>query len=359
MPYKALDSLVDALSNYLKRLPTRRGRGAPAPRSAAALARLPGAAPGRSRRRGAAPRRRDTRLAGAAAARRSARCGSCWPARRPPAARALHRRSPVGRRRQRGAALRAPAAARSAGPAPHRLYRSEDAASQPSRARRLRTLSAPQPPRARRFASAVSRSSRRRRRRTGARPARGAHGPQESSAEAVARESRGNPLFIDELARVVRSTCDASGTRSARRDVRGPPGVRRGPAATTSSGSGSPGFQTTAHRLLATIAIAGRPLDRAARAPRRRASDEDQPALAVLRAGHLVRAAGARDGEDQVEIYHDRIRETIVARLTPQRAETCTSGWPSPSRPRRRPTPRASRCTTRPPAPTTRRRLRR
>ena len=70
-----------------------------------------------------------------------------------------------------------------------------------------------------------------------------------------------------------------------------------------------------ARRLLATIAVAGRPLDRAIARRAAELSDDDQPALAVLRAGHLVRAAGA-EGEDHIEIYHDRIRETILARLT-------------------------------------------
>ncbi len=50
-------------------------------------------------------------------------------------------------------------------------------------------------------------------------------------------------------------------------------------------------------------------------------AEDDQPALAVLRVGHWIRGAGG-ESEDQIEIYHDRIRQTVVARLSPQERET-------------------------------------
>jgi eukaryotic-like serine/threonine-protein kinase len=43
--------------------------------------------------------------------------------------------------------------------------------------------------------------------------------------------------------------------------------------------------------------------------------------LAVLRAGHLVRTAGQRSLDD-VEVYHDRIRETVVKHLSPEALKT-------------------------------------
>ncbi len=67
-----------------------------------------------------------------------------------------------------------------------------------------------------------------------------------------------------------------------------------------------------ARRLLAAVAVAGRPLPLAV--AERAAELNDQSALALLKAGSLVRARGASEAP-LVECWHDRIRETALALL--------------------------------------------
>ncbi len=134
------------------------------------------------------------------------------------------------------------------------------------------------------------------------------------SAESIARESRGNPFFIDELARHVRE------------------GAGLGDAVDMSIAGGAVALDDViwarasrlpedARRLLETVAVAGQPIDRAVARRAAALAEDDQPALAVLRVGHWIRGAGAVS-EDQIEIYHDRIRQTIVGRLSQQDRET-------------------------------------
>ena len=135
--------------------------------------------------------------------------------------------------------------------------------------------------------------------------------PATSNAEAIARESGGNPLFIDELVRYVRANADAP--RHA------------GPA------EGEPSDATIARviqsrlrllpeearRLLEIAAVAGQPV---ALAVAKQAADLPavDEAAAALRHGHLVRTRGSDRGEE-IEPYHDRIREAVVANLSADR----------------------------------------
>ncbi len=133
------------------------------------------------------------------------------------------------------------------------------------------------------------------------------------SACSIARESRGNPFFIDELARHVRE------------------GAELGEAAANLSGGAvrlddviwarAARLPENARQLLETVAVAGQPIERGAARRAAGIAEDDQPALAVLRVGHWIRGAGGVS-EDKIEIYHDRIRQTVVARLSPQDRET-------------------------------------
>ncbi len=124
------------------------------------------------------------------------------------------------------------------------------------------------------------------------------------SASLTATEAHGHPLFIDELARYA----------AANLDTGDPPPVRLEQAIATRVAQLDRG---TAH-LLELIAIAAVPLSpdllrNAAELPR----DEVPRRLGELHAAHLVRRAsrGSR-GDDRVEPFHDRIRETILDAMT-------------------------------------------
>ena len=140
------------------------------------------------------------------------------------------------------------------------------------------------------------------------------------AAEQIAAESGGSPLFVHELARYVRT---------------------RGPADAAIGATGHISLHQVltarlarlapeARRLLESIAVAGRPIPQGTVCY---AAEIEHGAqiLAVLRAEHLIRSRAALDRTDQdgavstrpwraehadVECFHDRIRETVVASLS-------------------------------------------
>lgn len=131
--------------------------------------------------------------------------------------------------------------------------------------------------------------------------------PLVSRAEALARESGGNPFFLQELVR------DAE-TAGA-------------PADATRPGAGEVSLEDVIHRRIArlpaparqlveALAVFGRPVDLSVAA---RAADVEPyalDALVTLRAANLVRTRTAA-GSQEVEPYHDRIRETLLRQLHP------------------------------------------
>jgi hypothetical protein len=122
-------------------------------------------------------------------------------------------------------------------------------------------------------------------------------------AEAIARESGGNPYFIEELARFGPApAADVTFEHVLEtRVARLPEGARR---------------------LLEIVAVSGVPIEvgvayRAADLER-----EGESVLGVLRAGHLVRTRSVL-GRQEIETYHDRIRDAVVARLSPEVLAEC------------------------------------
>lgn len=112
-------------------------------------------------------------------------------------------------------------------------------------------------------------------------------------AEVIARESGGSPFFVQELARFQDEGESSPPTLDEvlhRRIVQ---------------------LEEPVRRFLEVVAVAGRPLDlevvRQAAAP----IEDEYAILAQLRSGRLLRTRGA----GELETYHDRVRETVVARL--------------------------------------------
>jgi serine/threonine protein kinase len=128
------------------------------------------------------------------------------------------------------------------------------------------------------------------------------------TAEDIAHEARGSPFLVDELAR----------------SVSGPHRVSR-------SEDTSPGIATVTLeqmvkarlarlperelRLLRVVAVAGRPLPISVVADAARVTDAVDDAIGLMRARRFVRT-GIRDGRETVEMIHDRIRDLIVAKLS-------------------------------------------
>jgi serine/threonine protein kinase len=130
----------------------------------------------------------------------------------------------------------------------------------------------------------------------------------EALAESVARESSGNPFFLSELARsalgegpvVVSADKDEEASITLDR-------VIRARVARLSPG---------ARRFLEMVAVAGRPVRfdviRDAAEP-----DPRENVVQGLRIGHLIRTRET-ERREEIETYHDRIREAVAEGLSPQ-----------------------------------------
>jgi len=125
-----------------------------------------------------------------------------------------------------------------------------------------------------------------------------------SLAARVARESRGNPFFVAELARYLQSAESEAALPIRLEDV-----VRARIA----------NLGETSQRLLEIVAVAGEPVS-----PRVLATilgmghEELERELRILRVGHLLRAPGGW-AEDRVEAYHNRIRESVQNSLSEEK----------------------------------------
>jgi eukaryotic-like serine/threonine-protein kinase len=106
--------------------------------------------------------------------------------------------------------------------------------------------------------------------------------------EAIARESGGNPYFVQELAAGGRGGSTLDSVLRDRIDT----------------------LPEEARNLMRIVAVSGRPLGRRDACVAARLEVRDPKLFASLRVARLIGGAG-----DTIECYHDRVRETIVAHL--------------------------------------------
>ncbi len=120
------------------------------------------------------------------------------------------------------------------------------------------------------------------------------HGAPAENAEQIARESGGSPYFIQEL----RESWGEGEVSMASLDAVLNRRVEALPA--------------DARQLVEVAAVSGRPLPERDACSAAGMAGEDPRMLAMLRAQRLIRGAGG-----EIEPYHDRVREAVVARLDP------------------------------------------
>ena len=142
---------------------------------------------------------------------------------------------------------------------------------------------------------------------------------RQSLLDVIVRESRGNPFFVAELVRHVQGDKSPLGLDLSLTE-----------GASSDRGSGSSKvvldevlwsrirqLPAEACRLLELIAVSGRPLRLVDLSRCIEQVQDERTSLALLRAGRLIRSTGRAEC-DEVETYHDRVRETVVAHLEPE-----------------------------------------
>jgi hypothetical protein len=134
------------------------------------------------------------------------------------------------------------------------------------------------------------------------------------TADGIAQEAGGSPFLLEELARAASAyhRIAMGDTLLARPTV----SLDQMLAARVAR------LPNDARRLLEVIAVSGRPLPVATVGAAAQAGEGTTQLVAVLRTRRFVRA-GLREGVEIVEASHDRIRETIVAQLPESVAREC------------------------------------
>jgi hypothetical protein len=145
---------------------------------------------------------------------------------------------------------------------------------------------------------------------------------QRELVETIARESRGNPFFVAELVRHVHGETPGRLSSAAGRSAGiTPPSDSSELVLDEVLWARIRCLPDDARHLLELIAISGRPLRLVELFQCALLAQDERVALALLRTGRLIRSTG-RTETDEVETYHDRVREAVVSHLEPEVART-------------------------------------
>jgi serine/threonine protein kinase len=126
--------------------------------------------------------------------------------------------------------------------------------------------------------------------------------------KAIAREAAGSPFFIQELGRFAEEVDGEREEAPASLDDVILTRVRRLPEA--------------AQQLLEVVAVAGQPIGAEPAIVAAGFHDDARPIVAALRAENLLRTR-FRGGVEELVAYHDRVREAVVDRLEPSQRMDC------------------------------------
>jgi serine/threonine protein kinase len=130
-------------------------------------------------------------------------------------------------------------------------------------------------------------------------------GAERARVEVIVRESGGSPFFIGELAQY------ALAKRSAQEEI---DSIEMKIDTIVSARIAQ--LPEDGRRLLEVVAVSGQPLARAI-AKQAAELEADEHILPILRASHLLRSTSS-GGYEEIDTYHDRIREAVIANLSPE-----------------------------------------
>ena len=133
--------------------------------------------------------------------------------------------------------------------------------------------------------------------------------PKDQMTQSIVRESAGQPFLVYELVEQVKAIAEGSD-----------PGYSL--SLINVLWSRVQGLPEEARRLLHVVAIAGKPIDTLIACKAAGLKGDDRALMPLLKTTRLIRGVRNSKGE-AIETYHDRVRQCVLARLTQEAAQEC------------------------------------